>query len=174
MKKIAVLFANGTEEIEALTQVDVLRRTGSECDIVSVSGEYPRGAHGIVVKADKLCAEVDFDAYDAIVIPGGMPGASNIAADKKAVAGIAKAIAEGRTVAAICAAPAVVLAAHGLIKGKTVTCYPAQAFIDMMKDSHYTGRDVEVCDNVITGNGPKAAMAFALAICEHMGLVAGF
>ena len=76
--KIAVLFANGTEEIEALTPVDVLRRANVECDLVSISGEKPIGSHNIIIKADKQIEQVDLSDYDGVVIPGGMPGRSRL------------------------------------------------------------------------------------------------
>lgn len=170
MVKVAVLIANGTEEIEALTPVDVLRRAGVECDLVSVNGTYPIGSHGITVKVDKTIDEVDLMAYGAIVVPGGMPGATNIADNSKVINALKNATQKNKVVAAICASPAVVLAANGLIDGKTATCYPAQAFIEMMSVANYTGADVEVDGNVITANGPKSAMKFALAICETLGV----
>lgn len=167
--KIAVFIANGTEEIEALTPVDVLRRAGADVDIVSVNGEYPKGSHGIVVKADKVIEDLDFSTYDAVVIPGGMPGATNISENALAVKAIKAMNGENKLVAAICASPAVVLKRHGVIDGKKATCYPADAFIGELSDG-YTGSDVEEDGNVITANGPKSAMKFSLAICNKLGL----
>ena len=167
--KIAVFIANGTEEIEALTPVDVLRRGGAEVELVSVNGEYPKGSHGIVVKADKVIEETDFSAYDAVVIPGGMPGATNISENALATEAIKAMNAENKLVAAICASPAVVLKKLGVIEGKKATCYPADTFINELGDG-YTGSDVEEDGNVITANGPKSAMKFTLAICNKLGL----
>jgi len=169
MNRIAVLFSNGTEEIEALTPVDVLRRGGAECDIVSICGEYPVGFHRITVKADKLIENIDLGEYDAIVIPGGMPGARYISENEKAVNGIKKALIENKLVAAICASPAVVLGAHGLIGDNKVTCYPAEDFISVL-GKNYTASDVMVSKNIITANGPKSAMKFAIEICKYLGL----
>ena len=149
MKKIAVFFADGTEELEALTPVDVLRRTGSSCDIISVSGEYPTSSHGVVVKADAVIENVDLSNYDALVIPGGMPGATNISKCKKAVTAIEKAIKENKLVCAICASPAVVLAENNLLNVPKATCYPAQDFILALGDK-YTASDVQTCENIIT------------------------
>jgi 4-methyl-5(b-hydroxyethyl)-thiazole monophosphate biosynthesis len=174
MQKIAVIFSNGTEEIEALTPVDVLRRTGAQCDIVSVSGEYPKGSHGIIVKADLTAESLDMDNYDAIVIPGGMPGAEIISNDQAIICALKKAFNENKVVASICASPAVVLAKNGFIDGKTATCYPAPAFIEMMKVAKYTAGDVERDGNLITANGPKSAMKFALEICSVLGLTPKF
>lgn len=171
--KIAVLFANGTEEIEALTPVDVLRRAGVSCDLVSVSGSFPVGSHEITVKADKTIEEVNLLDYDGVVIPGGMPGAVNISNCKKAIDGIKGLLDSGKLVSAICASPAVVLADNGLLTAEKATCYPAPQFINSLKEK-YTGEAVEVDNNVITANGPKSAMAFSLAICESLGVKAKF
>ena len=175
MKKIAILFSNGTEEIEALTPVDVLRRAGVECDIVSVCGEFPKGSHNITVKADKLIEDIDFNNYGGIVIPGGLPGAQ-IIADNEIVKNIVKsALADDKMVAAICAAPALALAENGFVCGKNITCYPAQAFIDAVnKCANYTGKDVEVDGNVITANGPRSAFDFSKAICDYLSVTAKF
>ena len=173
MKRLAVILANGTEEIEGLTPVDVLRRAGVECDTVSVSGEFIKGSHGIVIKADKVADSVDFNVYDGIVIPGGMPGATNISNSKYIVSAIKSMVKSGKLVAAICASPAVVLADNGLLNADKATCYPAPNFINSLNDK-YTGDNVTVCGNVITANGPKSAMEFSLAICAYLGVTAKF
>jgi len=168
MKKIAVLFADGTEEIEGVTPVDILRRAGAECDIVSVNDRIINGSHNIKILADKLIDEINIDDYDGIVIAGGMPGATNISNCQKAVSDITKANEQGKLVGAICASPAVVLARHGLIKDKA-TCYPAPEFIKALGDS-YIESDVVVCQNIITANGPKSALKFAFEIEKWLGL----
>ena len=173
MKKIAVIFANGTEEIEALTPVDVLKRAGASVDIISVTGKMPIGSHGIQIVADKLVSETDFTEYDGIVIPGGMPGAVNISDDATVVNAIGHMNMEDKIVASICASPAVVLARHDLLRGRAATCYPAPEFINALGKS-YTGTDVEADGNLITANGPKSAMKFALSICESLGLTPRF
>ena len=173
MKKVAVVFADGMEEIEALTPVDLLRRAGATVDTVSVSGAFPTGSHNIAVKADKLVEQTDFGVYDCIVIPGGMPGATNISKNEKVISALSEFMEKGKTVCAICASPAVVLAGHGLINGRKATCYNAPVFVGALGES-YTGSDVEVDGNLITANGPKSAMKFALAICEKLGILAGF
>ena len=170
MVKVAVFFASGSEEIEELTPVDVLRRGGAICDLVSVSGEFPVGSHGITVKADKGVERVQVSDYDAFVIPGGMPGATNFAQNKKLMQIISGAIENGKLVAAICASPAVVLASNRLIDGKKATCYPAQGFIDMMNSAEFTNESVTVDGSLITANGPKSAMQFSLEICKALGL----
>jgi 4-methyl-5(b-hydroxyethyl)-thiazole monophosphate biosynthesis len=173
MKKIAVLFANGTEEIEGLTPVDVLRRAGVSCDIVSVNGENPKGSHDIIIKADKVIEKVNLSEYDGVVIPGGMPGAVNISNCKKAIDGISELLAQGKLVSAICASPAVVLADNNLLSVEKATCYPAPQFISSLGEK-YTAKDVETCQNVITANGPKSALKFALEICKSLDLTPKF
>ena len=169
MKKIAVLFADGTEEIEGLTPVDLLRRTGAECDIVSVQKEYLTGSHGIVVKSDKSIDQICSSDYDAVVIPGGMPGAVNIANCEKAVEFIRKISNEGKLVASICASPAVVLAQNNLLNNEKATCYKAPQFIELMGEN-YIDTDVQVSNALITANGPKSAFKFALEIIKYLGL----
>jgi len=171
MKRIAVIFSNGTEEIEALTCVDILRRCrDASCDIVSISGDIPVGSHGIAVKADKTVDEFMMADYDAVVIPGGMPGATYISRNAKIIDALKQAIAQNKLVASICASPAVVLAENGLIEGKKVTCYPAEAFIAQLKGCHYTASGLEIDGNLITADGPKSAFDFALAIATKLGL----
>ena len=127
MKKIAVILANGTEEIEGITPIDVLRRAGVTCDVVSVSGEYIVGSHGITVKADMLIENIDVDGYDAVVIPGGMPGAVNISSNFHAVRFIKKMVDSGKVVAAIYLCIPSLL--HLWIRGFPFLLYPAGYFL---------------------------------------------
>ena len=113
MKKTAILFAKGFEEVEALTVVDLLRRAGIGCEIVSVSGESTvEGSHGIAVKADRVFSETDFSDYDGVILPGGMPGTTNLAAEEKVLALLREFFAAGKLTAAICAAPEERTSAH--------------------------------------------------------------
>ena len=169
MKKIAVLFADGTEELEGLTPVDLLRRAGAECDIVSVQNEYLTGSHGIVVKSDKNIKQICSSDYDAVVIPGGMPGAVNIANCDKAVEFITKLRNDKKLVASICASPAVVLAQNKLLNNDKATCYPLAQFIELMGEN-YVEKDVQVSSALITANGPKSAFTFSLEIIKYLGL----
>ncbi len=173
MIKVAVLFADGTEEMEGITPVDVLRRAGAECDIVSVGTEYIQGSHGITIKADKLISKIDINSYDAVVIPGGMPGATNIAKNETAIELIKHIIAKGKLVAAICASPAVVLAQNDLLLATSATCFHADCFTSQL-GKNYTGKDVEISDNFITADGPKSALKFSLAIAKYLGLDINF
>ena len=171
MKKIAVIIANGTEEIEAVTPIDVLRRCeDAKVDVFGVGGKEVKGSHGIKLKADKDVEDLDMNLYDAIVLPGGMPGATNIADCAEVTVALRRAFGRDKVVAAICASPAVILADGGFIDGMCATCYPNKTFKAMMDCCEYTGTDVEIDDKLITANGPKAAMEFSLAICEALEL----
>ena len=171
MKKIALIIANGSEEIEALTPKDVLVRAGAVCDIVSVSDKIVCCSRGVKVVADKLVKDFDIDEYDGIIIPGGMPGSTNIRDCEKVMLAISKAFSDNKLVAGICASPAVVLKTAGVINGKKATCYPANEFINEIKEvATYTANGVEIDGNVITADGIKSAMDFALKICEYLGI----
>lgn len=174
MKKIALIFANGTEEIEALTPKDVLFRAGVKCDIVSVSGITPVGSHDIKVVADLTEKDFNIDEYDGIIIPGGMPGSVNIKNSDIIKNAVIKAFNDKKLVAGICASPAVCLKNFGVTKGKKVTCYPAEVFYNEFTQETYTAKDVEVDGNLVTANGIKSAMAFSLAICDFLGVTPKF
>ena len=173
MVKAAVLIADGSEEIEAITPVDVLKRAGAECVLFSVCGEYVQGSHGIVIKADKTVDKLDMSEFDIIIIPGGLLGATNIAKSADAKRAIVKAITERKYIAAICASPAVVLAEKGLLLAKKATCYPAERFISALEEK-YTGAETTVSGIFITASGPRAAMKFALEICKTLGITPKF
>ena len=164
MKTIFVFLADGFEEIEALTPVDVLKRAGMKVVTVSVmSGTVVTGAHGIPVVADCMFDEINHEDAEMLVLPGGMPGASNLDAHQglsELIEGFAK---QGGDLAAICAAP-LVFGKRGLLKGRKATCYPG--FENFLEGAEYTEALVEKDGNIITGKGPGAAMEFAFAIVE--------
>ena len=163
-KKVAVLLANGFEEIEAVTCIDILKRADQEVKIVGVGEMVIRGAHGIGISAD-----IEIDSYgdlpDAVVLPGGMPGVQNLFKAAKVISLIKEVHKKGNLVAAICAAPAYVLAPMGILDGKKVTCYLGCEKMLGEKVS-YVDQDVVVDGNVITSKGPATAMAFALKIVD--------
>ena len=124
MKKVSIFLAEGFEEVEALTQVDLLRRAGAEVTMVSISGAREvAGSHGIVVTADQVFAEMDFSDMDLLVLPGGMPGTLHLKECAPLLALLKDFHEKGKKLAAICAAPTV-LGAAGLLKGKKAACYP--------------------------------------------------
>lgn len=165
MKKTAVLLADGFEEVEALTVVDIMRRGNVLCDMVSIKDIEVTGAHNIKVTSDKILDETIYD-YDLIVFPGGMPGATNLQKDKKVIEAVKKFNEEGKLVAAICAAP-IVLAEAGIVEGKNITSYPG--FEDELKGCNYKEEKVVVDGNIITSRGPATAMEFAYKLLEVLG-----
>lgn len=172
MIKIAVIFADGTEEIEGLTVVDVLRRANIKCDIVSLHSITPTGSHNIKIFADKTCKELNIDEYDGIVIPGGLMGAKNISNSKIIGDSIIKAFNDKKMVASICASPAVVLSKLGILQDKNVTCFPAPEFIESLSSANYVDSHVVVDGNIITADGPRSSLEFSLAICKYLGVEA--
>jgi len=132
MKKVATILANGFEEIEALTIVDVLRRAGIDCDLVGME-ETVTGSHQITVEVDRLW-NGDLSDYDGIFLPGGMPGAANLRDNAELITALQEESGKGKTISAICAAP-IVLARAGLLKDKHYTCY--DGFEEEIQDGHY-------------------------------------
>lgn len=165
MKTFCVFLADGFEEVEALTPVDVLRRAGMPVKTVSVMGILTvTGAHGVPVITDMVFEEVKEDEVEMIILPGGMPGASNLDAHK-GLSQLIMAFAEaGRPLSAICAAP-LVFGKRGLLKGKKATCYPG--FEKYLEGADHTAALVQKDGNFLTGKGPGAAMDFAFAIVEE-------
>ena len=164
MKTIFVFLADGFEEIEALTPVDILRRAGLSVKTVSVMGEQVvTGAHGVPVMADVMFDEVNAEDAEMILLPGGLPGATNLDAHQGLSQMILDFAKEEKPLAAICAAP-LVFGNRGLLEGKKATCYPG--FETYLKGAQYTAALVEKDGNFITGKGPGAAMEFAFAIVE--------
>ena len=164
MKNIFVFLAEGFEEIEALTPVDVLRRAGLSVQTVSVMDEQiVDGAHGVPVLADKMFAEINPEDAEMILLPGGLPGATNLDAHEGLGQMIQDFAKEEKPLAAICAAP-LVFGNRGLLQGKKATCYPG--FETYLQGAEYTAALVEKDGNFITGKGPGAAMEFAFAIVE--------
>lgn len=161
-------LADGFEEIEALTPVDVLRRAGVEIKTVAVgvSGKTVVGSHGIAVNADLTMKEAEgaeIDGIEMIILPGGMPGAKNLDEDAGVDAFVKKAAENGRYIAAICAAP-MIPGKRGLLLGKRAVCYPG--FEEYLAGAVVTNGRVEVDGNMITACGMGAALEFALALCE--------
>ena len=163
MKNSFLFLANGFEEIEALTAVDVLRRAGMNVQTVSVTDSYQvTGAHDISVNADSLFSNTDFSDALWLILPGGMPGATNLAACTHLNELLVAHHKNNGKIAAICAAPAVVLAPLGITDGKEATCYPG--FEEKLSKAKKAIEPVVITKNLITAAGPSAAMQFALAI----------
>ena len=154
---IAVLLADGFEEIEALTPVDMLRRAGLDVVTVGISSKIAVGSHGIAVVCDKTPEEVDLSAVSTVIFPGGMPGSLNLDASPFSDAIIKSVTERGGRIAAICAAP-LVLGRRGLLKGKRATCYPG--FENELIGATVTGESVVTDGNITTARDFRAAVAF--------------
>lgn len=164
-KKVIVPLATGFEEIEALTIVDILRRANVDVTMAALESLQVRGAHGVVVVADALLRELDGNVFDMIALPGGLPGATNLAADLTTQALLKEFDAKGKAIAAICAAP-YALKTAGVLK-KSYTCYPG--FQEKIAQEGYNANDKVIQDgNVTTSQGPSTAMLFALSLVEQL------
>ena len=160
---IALLLADGFEEVEAITPADFLRRAGVDVGLVGIGGGVITGGHGIAVKADIRIEEI-LEIPEGVVVPGGMPGAENVAASEKALELIRDAFGAGKLVAAICAAPAVVLQKAGVLAGRTATCYPG--FEHRFRGCAFSEDRVVVDGNLVTSRGPGTAAEFAVKLVE--------
>lgn len=168
MAKIYVFMADGFEDVEALIPVDVLRRGGVDVTTVSVMGDSQvvESAHGVQIVADALMDDCDFSDADLLLLPGGMPGASNLYNHPGVREALNNQAASNKRIAAICASPAVVLAQMGLLEGCNVTCYPG--FEQMLRGARYTGALCTVDGNITTGEGPAAAFPFAFELLSQL------
>ncbi len=159
------MVANGYEEIEMLTVVDILRRVGLTCDIISVTGEQAlTSSHRVTVLADVLYEDADFDSYDALAIPGGMPGTINLGEHAGVCEQLRRACAQGKLIAAICAAPTV-FGKLGLLQGKKAICFPGME--DQLTGAEVTCEPVVRDGNIITSRGMGTAIDFGLAILSY-------
>lgn len=165
MKKIGIFMADGCEEIEGLTVVDLVRRAKMEIIMISITERKEvTSSHNVTFLADALAKDVDFDALDGIVLPGGMPGTLNLGADETVGKVIRKFAEEGKLVAAICAAPSV-LGAAGLLEGKHASCHPG--FEEKLTGAFLSEDTVVVDGNIITSRGMGTAVHFGLAIIRY-------
>lgn len=163
--KVLVPIADGTEEMEAVTVIDVLRRAGVEVTVASVGTREITASRGVKLTADVLIDQCAGRDYDGIVLPGGMPGAEHLRDSKPLTELLKRQKEKGKLYAAICAAPVVVLLAHGLLPDKA-TCYPS--FADRLKDPKMAKQRVVVDGRCVTSGGPGTALEFALELVRQL------
>ena len=165
MKKAIMLFAEGFEEVEALTVVDLLRRAEIDCEMTSVSGdETVTGSHGIGVCMQSSLEQLSVEEYDAVILPGGMPGTKNLANNERVLALLRAFRDAGKLTAAICAAPTVLSKAK-ILDGRRAVCYPG---MENQLDGALAGSGpVETDGTIITSRGVGTAISFALAIVSY-------
>lgn len=165
MNKILIFFADGFEEIEGLTVVDLCRRAKLDIKTVSITNSYEvTSSHKITLKTDMLISEVDFDGADMIVLPGGIPGTPNLAGCNILTDNLIKFHEQGKMISAICAAPSI-LGNLGILKDKEATCYPG--FEDELTGAKFVKTKVVKSGNVITSCGMGASVDFGLEIVKH-------
>jgi protein deglycase len=162
-KQVLVPIAEGSEEIEAVTLIDVLRRAGALVTVAGIGALQITASRGVKLTADKLISECVGETYDLIALPGGMPGAENLRDSKELIRLLALQHAENRWYAAICAAPAVVLAPQGWFAGHHATCHP-NFFGQLGSAAIVSTNRVVVDGRCITSQGPGSAMEFALRL----------
>ena len=166
MSKAAIFLAEGFEMIEALTVVDLCRRAGIDLVTVAITEDKRVvSSHKVPIEADITIRELDFDAMDMLILPGGMPGTANLEASGLLMAQLDAFDAAGRYLSAICAAPRI-FGKKGFLKGRKATCFPGvEGFLE---GADVTGSRVEVADHFITSRGMGTAMDFGLAIIERL------
>ncbi|MDP3847540.1 MAG: DJ-1/PfpI family protein [Pseudomonas sp.] len=166
-KRALIAVADGVEDIETVTLLDVLRR--AEIEVVLASIETRRMincAHGTRLTADAMLVDVLAQDFDLIVLPGGMPGALRLAEHQPLAERVRQQAAAGKLFAAICAAPALALQAYGVLKQRKMTCYPA--FSERLSGCTFVDQPVVVDGNCITSQGPGTALEFALTLVEQV------
>lgn len=166
MPKAVIFFAPGLEECEGLLCVDLLRRAGVEVTIAAVGGEkVVTSARRVNVVADALAEELDYAAFDAVILPGGLPGVDNLKADPTVRGVCVDYAAAGKVVAAICAAPTA-LAEFGVLNGRKATVYPGMEAALEAAGAGYTGLPITIDGSIVTGEALGAAIPFALALAR--------
>ena len=163
MKKVLLFFANGTEEIEALTVVDILRRAGADVTVAGVGGKELIGSHAIRITADIDAEALTSFDYDMVVVPGGLPGTTHLDESEIVERALSAVHEKGGYLAAICAAP-LVLGKRGYLIGKNATCYPG--FESYLKGARLLEKRVCVDGSIISGAGRGAALDFSLTLAE--------
>ena len=165
VKNVLVPVAEGTEDLEAVAIVDVLRRADAKVTVASVTGSRQvTFSRGMVITADTLLENCVNNTYDLVVLPGGIPGAENLRDSVDLVALLKRQREAGQLYGAICASPAVILDHHGLLEGRQATCHPA--FVEQLTNKDRAASRVVVDGNCITSQGAGTAVDFSLALVE--------
>jgi 4-methyl-5(b-hydroxyethyl)-thiazole monophosphate biosynthesis len=163
-KEVLVPIADGTEELEAVCIIDVLRRAGASVTVASVGNMQITASRGVKLVADKRIAECMDNTYDLIALPGGIPGAEHLRDSKELEILLRQQQEQGGWYGAICASPAVVLQHHQLLGQTRATCYPS--YMDKLDNADTAGSRVVVDDNCVTSRGPGTALEFSLKLVE--------
>ncbi|AYE36475.1 4-methyl-5(B-hydroxyethyl)-thiazole monophosphate biosynthesis protein [Borrelia turcica IST7] len=163
--RVAVVLANGFEEIEAVVPIDILRRGGVGVKLISLNDDrVVVGSRGVTFWTDEKISDCSADDFDLIILPGGMPGSSNLFESKDLDKILIDMNLKGKFIAAICASPAVVLSAKGLLGVNRFTCYPG--FEKHVTDGKFVDENVVISNNFITSKGVGTAFEFAFALLK--------
>lgn len=167
VKDVLVILADGFEDVEAVTPIDILRRAGLNVVAAGVDNKIVKGARGVVVQADVLLSDVRTRSFEALVLPGGGPGAARLAASREVAGWVRKMDGEKKWIAAICASPAVVLAPLGILNGRKATCFPG---LEKQFDSStvFEAKNVVVDGHVVTSRALGTALEFSLVLVEKL------
>ena len=168
VKNVVIVLADGFEEVEAIAPADVLKRLGCNVILAGLKDKTVTGAHGMKIFADAMLDGVDCISADAFVLPGGLPGATNLRDDARIMEILKKRDAAGKICAAICASPAAVLASAEIVKDRVITGYPGCEGLSKGETVTTSGAPAEISENLVTGKGPGAAFAFAAAIAKAL------
>lgn len=162
-----IILADGFEEIEAVSCIDILRRSGAEVVVAGLRNKEVKASRGLVVVADTTLDKAG-NLFDALILPGGSLGAKNLSSSERVKNLILEAAAKNKVIAAICASPAIVLAPLGILRNRSATCYPGMENY-FEKSTSFKNEPVVIDGNIITSRGAGTAFLFALAIAEKMG-----
>jgi protein deglycase len=166
-KTVLVPIADGTEELEAVAIIDVLRRAGADVTVASVTGKRQiTASRGVVITADVPIEDCEDKSYDLVVLPGGIPGAEHLRDSPVLIRLLKRQRENGGLYGAICASPALVLEHHGLLAGRKATCHPD--FVDRLSNRERVASSVVVDGNCLTSRGAGTAVEFGLALVERL------
>ncbi len=164
-KHVLVILADGFEEIEAIAPIDLLRRAGLDVTVAGLDKTVIKGAHGITITCDTTVGEIHLRPYDAVVLPGGLPGTNNLLNSDLTLEIVSRCYRDNCVVAAICAAPRI-LDKVGALHNKPFTCYPGVE--NEISHGSFTDQNIVISDNVITGKSAGTSIEFALAIIDKL------
>lgn len=169
MKRIAVILADGFEEMEAINTIDILRRATIDVEIIALKDVTLTGAHGITIKADDVFDYYGLLDFDGIVFAGGMGNANALANDQQVLDLINYYFDQEKLICGICATPAVVFSRTNILAGKSFTCYPDKDLIAMVANAEFVDKAVVIDGKIITSQSPYTSMAFGLTIVKELG-----
>lgn len=169
MKKIALVLADGFEEIEAVTVIDVLKRAGVSAEIFCIENTRVTGAHYITIEGDEIFNYYNVLDYDGVVFVGGLQNAETLSNNSAVIDLVNHYYKERKILGAICASPALLFSKSDLPNGLKITCYPSDDFISKLDRFEYVNKDVVIEENVVTSQSPSTALEFALSIVGMLG-----